>query len=155
MNLDKDSMAAIAALLSSLTALVAVFIGPIITARIQHRQMVAGMREKWIYDLRQILSDIIGTAETASSVLLQSREICEPLQEKYDSLVRLEGKAKMMLNPKKQSHKQLQSQLEEMVALVNDPSVKSAKKMPQMRTLSQAIIPTCQSVFKEAWDKAT
>lgn len=117
--------------------------------------MVAGMREKWIYDLRQILSDMIGTAETASSVLLQSREICEPLQEKYDSLVRLEGKAKMMLNPKKQSHKQLQSQLEEMVALVNDPSVKSANKMPKMRTLSQSIIPTCQSVFKEAWDKAT
>ena len=155
MNLDKDSITAIAALLSSLTALVAVFIGPIITARIQHRQTVAGMREKWIYDLRQILSDMIGIAETASAALVQSREVNKPLQEQYDKLVRLEGKAKMMLNPKGMSHKQLQSQLEDMVALANDQSMQSAEKMLKMRSLSQTIIPTCQSVFKEAWDKAT
>jgi hypothetical protein len=28
--------------------------------------MVAGMREKWIYDLQQTLSELIGTAESAS-----------------------------------------------------------------------------------------
>lgn len=155
MNLDKDTMTAVAALLSSLTALVAVFIGPIITARVQQRQMVAGMREKWIYDLQQTLSELIGTAESASSVLVQAREVSEPLQEKYDSLVRLEGRAKMMLDPKDQNHRDLQVKLEEMIALVNNPSIQSTKKMQQMRGMSQAIIPTCQSVFSKAWDKAT
>ena len=153
MNIDKDTMTAIAALLSSLTALVAVFIGPVISARLQHRQMVVEMREKWIQDLRQTLSDMLATAETAASVFVQSRQASEPLQEKYDDLVRLEGKAKMMLNPKEEYHRHLQAQLEGIVALVNDDSMQIPEKIPKMRNLTQNIIPTCQAVFKEAWNR--
>jgi hypothetical protein len=61
----------------------------------------------------------------------------------------------MMLDPKDQNHRDLQVKLEEMIALVNNPSIQSTKKMQQMRGMSQAIIPTCQSVFSKAWDKAT
>ncbi len=58
MSEHSEIIIAISALLSSLTALVAVFIGPVIASRLQKRLSVAAMREKWIHDFRQVLSEL-------------------------------------------------------------------------------------------------
>lgn len=151
--MDINLLTAIAALISSATALVAVFIGPVITARLQHRQTVAAMREKWIQDLRKTLSELISTAETAASIIVQVRVVTPELQEAYDLLVRLEGKAKMMLNPTESHHRDLQVQLEKIVALADDKSIQADDKMPKMRELTKSLVPISQAVLKEAWDK--
>jgi hypothetical protein len=111
------------------------------------------MREKWIQDLRQTISDLISVAEATASTLVQVREINPDLQKQYDCLVKLEGKAKMMLNPKKPCHMDLQTRLERIVILANDKNLQVDEKMPRMRELTQEIIPASQTVFKEAWDK--
>ena len=151
--MDNDLLTAIAALISSATALVAVFIGPAITARLQHRQTISAMREKWIQDLRETISELISTAETAASVIVQARAVAPQLKESYDRLVRLEGKAKMMLNPKESHHRELQAGLEKIVTLADDQSIQAVDKMPKMRELTESLIPVTQAVLKEAWDK--
>lgn len=148
-----ELLTAIAGIISACTALIAVLIGPIITERSSHRKTVSAMREKWINDLRETLSDLTSTAETAAAVLLQARAISPELKEKYDQLTRLETKAKMMLNPAKMTHLRLQQQLEEIVALAGEEKKQAEEKMSEMRALARAIVPTTQAVFKEAWEK--
>jgi hypothetical protein len=149
-----DTYAGIAAIISAMTALVAVFVGPVMTARIQRRGRLSGMRETWINDLRKTLSSVVSHAEACAAMLVQSREINEDFKRTYDFLVQLEGKAKMMLNPKESDHRRLQEKLEQIVALVNDQTIQSAAKMDKTRTLTTEMIPIAQAVFKEAWDKA-
>ena len=148
-----DTYAGIAAIISATTALVAVFVGPVMTSRIQRREKLSGMREKWINDLRETLSSVVSHAEACAAMLIQSREINEEFKKTYDFLVQLEGKAKMMLNPKEAPHRQLQEKLEQIVALVNDQTMQSTEKMDKTRKLTTAMIPVAQAVFKEAWDR--
>jgi hypothetical protein len=148
--MDNNSVTAIATLLSALTALVAVFIGPFISARLQSRQQLSAMREKWIEDLRQALSELISAAEAACSVSAQSRQVPPQLQEAYDRLVRLEARAEMMLTSSSVSHKLLQDKLRNIVALAGDAHAESAPKMIQMRLLTGDLIPLAQTVLREA-----
>lgn len=145
-----ELLTAIAAILSACTALIAVLIGPLISARVQHRQQVAEMREKWAHDLRDTLSELTATAERASSVILQSREISPDLRDAYEKLVRLEAEAKMMLKPGKKCHHNLQEQLAQIVALAGDKDKQVKVKMPEMRFLVESIVPTVQEVFEDS-----
>ena len=63
-----DMYAGIAAVVSAVTALVAVFVGPLMTARIQRRDRLSGMREKWIYELRDALSSVVSHAEACAAM---------------------------------------------------------------------------------------
>ena len=143
----------VAGLISAATALVAVFVGPRITAKIQHRQTVTTMRQQWIQDLRQTLSELFSSAEAAASNIHLIRRDNKELQDVYDLIVKLEAKAKMMLNPNELHHVELQTKLEEIVALANDKSIIVENKMSRMRKLIQSVIPVSQVVLKEAWDK--
>ena len=154
-QMKPEVLTSIAAIISACTAFVAVLIGPLITSRLQHRQAVAAMREKWIYDLRHTLSELTARAAAATAVMVQSREISSDLREAYGELVKLEAKAKMMLNPAEPDHNKLQKQLEQIVALAGDDGEQAKEKTLKMRVLTEAIIPTAQSVFKEAWDNVT
>ena len=149
-----EILTGIAAIISAFTALAAVFIGPLVTAKINRQDSLSAMREKWIADLRQTLSEIISTAETSSSHIVQAREIQPELKEAYDKLVRLEGKAKMMLNPKEVDHNSLEMILESIVELAGDQTIQVKEKMPKMRELTESVIPVAQAVLKEAWDRA-
>ncbi|WP_136065870.1 hypothetical protein [Pontiella sulfatireligans] len=148
-----EILTGIAAIISAGTALVAVFIGPLVTAKINRQDSLSAMREKWIADLRETLSEIISTAETASSIIVQSRAIEPNFKEAYNKLVLLEGKAKMMLNPREVDHNSLEMILDSIVQLAGDESIKIKEKMPQMRELTESVIPVAQAVLKEAWER--
>lgn len=153
--MEKDTITAITSILSASTALVAVFAGPWIASRLQRRQAVSAMREKWIQDLRLTLSDFISIAESLASLVVQSRSINDDFREKHDALVRLAGKSQMMLNGNESTHKALGEGIDRILALGSDESVKPEEKMEKMRELTQSVIPVSQLVFKEAWDKAS
>lgn len=143
----------VAGLVSMVTALVAVFIGPRITAKIQHLQTIATMRQQWIQDLRQSLAELFSNAEVAASSIYPIRKDNKELQDVYDRIVKIEAKAIMMLNPKDHHHIELQTKLEEIVALADDNSLIVENKMSRMRKLIQSTIPISQVVLKDAWDK--
>ena len=147
--MDNNSVTATATLLSALTALVAVFIGPFISARLQSRQQLSAMREKWIEDLRQTLSELISAAETASSVVTQTVQASPQFQEAYDRVVRIEARAELMLTSSSASHKALQDKLQSIVVLAGDEHTESPRKMIQMRLLAGNLISLAQTVLRE------
>ena len=69
----------------------------------------------------------------------------------YDQIVRLEAKAKMMLNIGEPDHQILQDQLQQIVDLADNKNKKVKEKMPEMRKLTESIISTSQIIFEEAW----
>lgn len=147
-----EILTGIAAIISAITALTAVFIGPLITSKINREETRSTMREKWVSELRQILSELISTAETSAAVLVQARVIIPELKEAYDKLVQLEGNAKMMLSPTKQNHQCLQAQLGAIVKLAANENIQSKEKILKMRILTESIIPLAQVVLSEAWE---
>lgn len=149
--IDKELTSSITGLISATTALVAVFVGPIINAKIQHRQSVATMRHNWIQELRQLLSELFSTAELAATSPNPHREENEKFQELYVSITRLRAKIKMMLNPDKNNiHLQLQEKIEKIVTFLDNDIEKcdnTRNNMDKMSELIITIIPTIQRVI--------
>src|SRR5437660_1391058 len=89
---DTESLTAIAAVVSSITALVALIVGPLLALYVAKRQIIATTisteRKEWVASLRQ---SIVGFVATISSVLNQQSLIqtLDPawLKSKSDELV--------------------------------------------------------------------
>ncbi|MEM9051889.1 MAG: hypothetical protein AAGC47_07560 [Bacteroidota bacterium] len=137
----------IAALISALTALAAVIIGPLISAKLQRNDRHNELREKWIDELRDTISSIISHAESCAAITLQSRELNQELSDKYDFLVQCEGKAKMMLNPSDVNHENLYKTITCLVEIVRDEGVANTKKMFQVRDHCALLTSNAQEVF--------
>ena len=94
-----------------LVSLVAVVAGPVVTFKIAKRQIVSPIRQKWIDELREIISEYLSQCEQllvfGEDALLNTNGIDNEKQKIYTRLLYLEQKLKLMLNPKEQEHNDL------------------------------------------------
>lgn len=108
-------------ILSLVVALLAVIFGPLISFRIAKRQVasslivankqiVAPMRQAWINNLRDQISEISSSALHYYQTGYEDREDNE-----YKRLTELEGKISLMLNLKEEDHKRLHDCIREML----------------------------------------
>jgi hypothetical protein len=100
-------------ILSLITAILAVFIGPLISWKIAKRQIasslkaankqiVAPMRQAWINSLRDLLAEISSSALHYHQAGFENRK-----DEEYKKLTELEGKISLTLNLLEDDHKKL------------------------------------------------
>jgi hypothetical protein len=149
---DMGAYVGIATIISAITALVAVLVGPFLTACIQRRERLSEMREKWINELRDVLASVAFHAEACAAIPVHPFQESKEFKDAYAFLVQQEGKAKMMLNPKEADHRRLQTCLENIVLLINARAL-GVNQMDEMRALTTKLIPIAQAVIKEAWDR--
>lgn len=106
-------MKALIPILSLVVAILAVFVGPIISWKITKRQIaaslktankqiVAPMRQAWINSLRDLIAEISSSALHYYKAGYEDRK-----DEEYKRLTELEGKISLMLNFKEDDHKKL------------------------------------------------
>ena len=94
--------------LAMLVSLVAVIIGPIVTFKVAKRQIVSPIRQKWIDELRELISVYLSECEKLLVLGGDGLLNKETTDEKtYTRLLYLEQKLKLMLNPKEERHIEL------------------------------------------------
>lgn len=92
-----------------LVSLVAVIVGLFVTFAVAKRQIVSPIRQKWIDELRELMSELISECQRAI-ILGENRGLLN--EEKTDEalfrkLLYLEQKLKLMLNPNEDKHIEL------------------------------------------------
>lgn len=94
--------------LAMLVSLVAVIVGPIVTFKVAKRQIVSPIRQKWIDELRELISEYLSECEKllvlGEDGILNKEETDKKI---FTRLLYLEQKLKLMLNPNEERHIEL------------------------------------------------
>ncbi|MEJ1371037.1 MAG: hypothetical protein RPU61_07060 [Candidatus Sedimenticola sp. (ex Thyasira tokunagai)] len=94
--------------LAMLVSLTAVIVGPIVTFKVAKRQIVSPIRQKWIDELRELISEYLSECEKllvlGEDGILNKEETDEKI---FTRLLYLEQKLKLMLNPNEERHIEL------------------------------------------------
>ena len=94
--------------LAMLVSLAAVIIGPIVTFKVAKRQIISPIRQKWIDELRELISEYLSECEKllvlGEDGILNKEEADEKT---FTRLLYLEQKLKLMLNPNEERHIEL------------------------------------------------
>jgi len=152
--------------LSLIVAALAVFVGPIISWSIakhqiraasllasdqirssleaSNKQIIAPMRQIWINNLREVLSEL------TSSALHYYRSGFEDRTEKeYQRVSLLESKVKFMLNAKEDDHQRLEALIAKMIAAIQYEKGKT-DEFPALHT---EVVALSRGVLKREWDR--
>ncbi len=89
-------------ILSLIVAALAIFIGPLISARAAKRAMLGPMRQKWINDLRALLADVSSRCLHYYQAGYEDRT-----EEEYQHITELEHRIIFMINPNEPDHQAL------------------------------------------------
>lgn len=141
-------------ILSLIIAVLAVFIGPLVSLRIAKRQIqlslevankqiIAPMRQVWINNLRDLLAELL-----SSSVHYYTAGFEDRTDKEYLRLTLLEYKIKLMLNAKESDHKQL----EELIRVMISSLGQGRGKDQEFVDAHQKLVVLSRQVFKREWD---
>lgn len=97
-------------ILSLIVAALAVFFGPLLSARAAKRAMLGPMRQKWINDLRELLSEISSRCLHYYQAGYEDRT-----DEEYQHITLLEHRIIFMINQNEPEHTALVKTIREMV----------------------------------------
>jgi len=148
-------MKEIVPILSLVIAILAVFIGPIISWKIAksqiasslkaaNKQLVAPMRQAWINDLRGLIAEISSSALHYYQAGFEDRK-----DKEYKRLTELEGKISLMLNFIEDDHKKLHDLIREMLdALARGKQGNSAFVETHPKVLTRA-----RDILKREWNR--
>jgi hypothetical protein len=103
------STANLIAILSTLVALVAVITGPIVTFKVAKHQIISPIRQKWIDELRELMSEFLsecrkGIIVAEGTGILNTESTNNDL---FQKILYLEQKLNLMLNPNEEDHTKL------------------------------------------------
>lgn len=94
--------------LALIVSLVAVIVGPLITLKVAKRQVISPIRQKWIDELRELISEYLSECEKilvlGNDGILNNEEMDEKI---YARLLYLGKKLELMLNPNEKKHIEL------------------------------------------------
>ncbi len=94
--------------LALLVSLVAVIVGPLVTLKVAKSQIVSPIRQKWIDELRELISEYLSECKRllvlGEDGLLNKEKTDEKV---FARLLYLEQKLKLMLNPNEERHIEL------------------------------------------------
>ena len=143
-------------IISSVTALLAVILGPFITLYIARRQIKANVlspnRQKWIDILRDEISNYLAITARTAGATASRVEDQGYLMNCIEDLCRSESKIRLLLNPKESDH-------QELIALLEKTSssiwyLKATHKgsfAEDLNTLRNEIIRVSQPILKREW----
>lgn len=147
--------------LSLAVAALAVFVGPLISLRIARRQVmsslevankqiVAPMRQAWINSLRDLLAEVTSSAHHYFLAGFEGRK-----EEEHQRLYFLEGKIRLMLNPKEEDHRKLEVFIRNMIGAIEGgkKSLPKEKAGNDFITFYREVIKLSREVLKREWDR--
>jgi hypothetical protein len=144
------------AILTAAAALVAVFIGPFLTYWYAKRQALATMREKWLGELREELTQLLGQADEMLPVIVPHRGINKEYNDQYRRLVDREVKIRLMLTSQSDpDHQALAASATNVVALFAEEALRAEAKQQKFAELKAKLIEAGQRVLKTAWTQVT
>lgn len=149
----------IISILSLIIAILAVFIGPLISwhiakrqvessANVANKQITAPMRQEWINDLRELV------AELTSSALhyFTSGHESEGYKH-FQRLTFLESKIQLMLNPNEEDHQKLEWMIGDMMKALQAVHRGEEQGKAHFIATHPEVIKLSRQVFKREWNR--
>lgn len=151
-----ENKSEIISILSLIIAVFAVFFGPLISifitkktlqinSKIASKSLISPIRQQWINDLRNIISEIIAKSSYYCVAGTEDRK-----DKEYYRITELEMKINLLINPKEEDHKKLINLIKEMIEnlYIGNQVAESIfwKKHKEVIELSQTIL-------KREWER--
>jgi len=143
------------ALLSLLVALLAVFIGPLVSwliskrqitssLEVANKQIIAPMRQAWINSLRDLLSEI-----SSSALHYYVTGFEERTDDEYRKLTLLEHKIVLMMNAEENDHKELLAIIRKMISALE----KGKEGDDTFVSTHTKLLGLSQKIIKREWNR--
>lgn len=138
----------IVSFLAMLVSLAAVTIGPIVTFKIAKRQIVSPIRQKWIDELREIISEYLSECEKLI-VLGEDGILNKKITDKdiFKKLLYLQQKLKLMLNPNESKH----IELLDLIESITDEIHHGVSNLVEFGGKLNGATEISQKILKEEW----
>lgn len=133
-------------------AFLALFVAPIVNARISRRQVIAPMRQVWINTLRDRISEFISLVSIGRLHICPSneeedaakREAHREDRSRYERLKLIAAGVELHINPKEKDHRELVDRINEIVEAYHDNH--------DTRDQVKALVKLSQKILKEEWE---
>lgn len=150
-------MAETVAIISAVTALFAVLLGPLVSMWAAQRQsrvaVLSANRQAWINALRDLISEYISISGLIHAGDWSNRTEIE-FDQKMERLALLSAKIRLMLNPKEEDHQRLSKLLGDLLLTMGGRAAAGNKRDAQKaRTLVNELVPLSQSILKREWER--
>ena len=144
-------------ILSLVVAVLAVFIGPIVTLlvskqknstsiQVSNKQIIAPIRQEWINNLRDLIADISGKCAHYWASGFEERE-----DDEYRHITELVHKLQLYINPKENDHAKLLNKVREMeYALSSHGNPENDEKF---WSAHHEVMATAQAILKREWER--
>ena len=152
--------------LSLIVAALAVFVGPLVSWRVakhqikaasdlsasqtsaalvtSNKQIIAPMRQAWINNLRDLLSELLSSALHYYVSGYEDRS-----DQEYQRVTLLEYKVRLMLNPKEKDHQRLEERIRNLIASIE----RHPEFVNDFPDLHDEIVSLSRQVLKREWDR--
>ena len=145
------------AVVSAITALVAVIVGPIITLLVARKQInasvLSGNRQQWINRLRDELASLVAIVHHLPSAHANESISTDAAIEKYGEFVEKAQTVKLLINPKEPDHtnlvKLIENASDQIIASINSNRAKAS----ELEAAAAAIVSCAQSILKREWER--
>lgn len=138
----------IVSFLAMLVSLAAVVIGPIVTFKVAKRQIVSPIRQKWIDELRELISEYLSECERLIALgedgILNKEDTDKST---FKRLLYLQQKLKLMLNPNELKHTELLG----LVESITDEVHHGVGNLIDFGNKLRAATTISQKILKEEW----
>lgn len=140
---------------SLIIAALAVFVGPIITwliakrqlavnAAVSNKQIIAPLRQVWINNLRDLLSEIASLSLHYYVSWFEDRT-----DDEYKYLTHLEYKIILMLNPAEDDHQKLEKIISQLISML---SAGEPDRDREFEYCHKAVVALSRDVLKREWN---
>lgn len=141
----------IVAFLSMIVALTAVIVGPIASFRLASRQLISPIRQKWIDELRDLMSTLLSKCRTVL-IMNEAHGLLDkdkPSEAILSEILFLEQKLQLMLNPNEADHQDLARLVH---AIIDDVQHGARNVVDFGQRLNDAST-CCKSILKREWER--
>lgn len=150
-------MAETLALVSAITALCAVLLGPLVSLWAALKQsrvtVLSGNRQAWINTLRDLIAEYIAiVAVVHAGDWAQKSE--EEFDQKLERLTLIRTKITLMINPNEEDHERLVKLLQAISQTLGGRAAGGEKRdMKKAAELHNELCPLAQAILKREWER--
>ncbi|MFZ4857453.1 MAG: hypothetical protein ACOYL3_13750 [Desulfuromonadaceae bacterium] len=148
---------------SAITALLAVFFGPMVTLKVAKKTIISPMRQAWINSLRDLIACFLAISERSEFKYYKSTEADETKKKErqkiYERLVHLESKISLMINSQENDHIRLLSEIKAMKVWTYDEessfeemNMLTSGELTNFDKKHQAITKISRTILKKEWE---
>lgn len=144
-------------LISALTALAAVVVGPTISLRIAKKQIkasqVSSNRQAWINRLRDEVAHFTREVKHLPSSLAARAIITEQAISRYENLSLKQEIVKLLLNPTEEEHQELMRLMTNASQICLRAINLNKGMAEEMDKSAELVVSQCQKILKSEWER--